>query len=301
MIKEKLAGFKYLFADKEIRGSAIITFLLAGLLVSVEYLYGHVPDGIVLAIAICAYVEFQYLFVFLVMFNVWRLFGAFRDKRDARKKRRALWAARIVSLLSVALGTTLLVYLLLPFNLLLLAVSFISWCVMETYFMCKLATELTGDRTRKGIRFLVYLLVVVAFGLYLTVSFWAAVKSGPVPPEGSLFFGIDATALDWGLTLFLFVFSIATMGYRFMSRSGPKALDFDRMPGKEAAKIRNGLVFMFFSLIGFEIFVRGFNLLSPLTPVAAFGLYIYYGVKLFLFVPFAVGFGIAVLAGKRKP
>jgi len=29
-------------------------------------------------------------------------------------------------------------------------------------------------------------------------------------------------------------------------------------------------------------------------------LYIYYGVKLVLFIPFAVGFGIALLARKRK-
>jgi len=300
MIKEKLAGFKFLFTDKEIRGSAIITFLLAFLLVSIEYLYGHIPDGVVFAIAMCAYVEFQYLFLFLVLFNLWRLFGAFRDKRDARKKRHALWAVRIITLVVVVFGTIFLFYLLLVFNAFLLGFSFIAWCVMETVFMCKFATELTGDKRRKGIRFLVYLLVVIAFGVYLACSFGAAVASGPVPPEGSLVFGIDATVLDYALTLFLFVFSLATMGSRFMPSDGPASLDFDKMPIKKSARIRNGLVFLSFSLIGFEIVVRVFNVLSPFTPIASFGLYIYYGVKLVLFIPFAVGFGIALLARKRK-
>ncbi len=300
MLKEKLAGFKFLFTDKEVRGSAILTFLLAALLVSVQYLSGHVPDAIIFTIAICAYLEFQYLFVFLVWFNIIRLFGAFRDKRDARKKRHALWAARIVSIVLVILGNLVLFPVLLALNGFLLAFSFVAWCVMETYFMCKLATELTGEKTKKGLRFLVYLLVVIAFGVYLGYSFIVAVIRGPMPPESSLFLGIDATAFDWCLSLFLFVFSIASMGSRFMERYGQASSDFNSLPGKQAATIRNALIFLFFSLIGFELVIRVFNYLSTFTSIAALGSFIYYGVKLFLFVPFAIGFGIYVLSRKRK-
>ncbi|MEX2682224.1 MAG: hypothetical protein Q6373_011525 [Candidatus Sigynarchaeota archaeon] len=299
ILKEKLAGFKFLFTDKEIRGSAIITFMLALLLVSSEYLYGHVSDNIVFAIIMCAYVEFQYLFLFLLLFNLWRLFGAFRDKRDARKKRQALWGVRIITLILVVFATIFFFYLLFLFNVFLLGISFIAWCVMETVFMCKFATELPGEKARKGTRFLIFSLIMIVYGVYLAFALGSAVASGPVPPEGTLVFGIDATLLDYALTLFLFVFSLATMGSRLMPRDQRASLDFDKMPIKQSAKIRNELVFLFFSLIGFEIIVRVFNVLSPFTPIASFGLYIYYGMKLVLLIPFAIGFGIALLARRR--
>jgi hypothetical protein len=294
VFKEKKEGLKYLFSDKEIRGIAIVAFVLAILLVSVDYLVNIVPLAYVYIIAIASYLVFQYLFLFFLFFNVWRMFGAFSDNRKQRNDKASLWAIRLLAGGLVAmLDFFLLFIVLIPFALLMM-ISFLTWCALEAFFMCKLAAELASFTQRRGFRFLVYLFIALLFAAYLIISLWIAVGSLPKGSPGSITASIGTSWFDWILTLVLFVFSFASMGERFLAAERMEKLDFGKLSGKQGARIRSNVVFLLFALIGFELIVRGFNFISALLPFSEFGSITYYGVKLFFFIPFSIGFLFAV-------
>jgi len=140
MFKEKIAGFKYLFSDKEIRGSSIVTFLLAIFLVSLQYLYGHVPNDFIYWIAICAYLDFQYLFLAFILFNTGRMFGAFSDKRKKQHDRRNLWIIRLLAVAILVITDAFFLLLGLALNIYLLLFSFVAWCAIEAFFFSKLTS-----------------------------------------------------------------------------------------------------------------------------------------------------------------
>nr|MDO8111829.1 hypothetical protein [Candidatus Sigynarchaeota archaeon] len=307
MFKEKAAGFKYLFSDKEIRGSAIASFFVAILLVSVEYIHTLIPNVFVYIIAIGAFSTFQYLAMVFILFNVWRVFGAFRGDSKRSHDKANLWVIRIIT------GITILSIDLYLFNIGLtaaapfLVLAFISWCILEAFFLAMFAAELASYARRVGFRFLLYLIFTGIFGAYLIFQFWSAVIAGPMIIPATIVFGLDATWFDWLFTLVLFVFSFASMGQRFLPPGPVEKLDFKRISGKQGAKIRSTVLFLLFSLVGFQIIVRGFDFLKNVTPIPQFGSVLYYGVKLFFFVPFAIGFLVVVIvkrigkyAGKKK-
>jgi hypothetical protein len=295
VLKEKKEGFLYLFSDKEIRGTAIVTFVLSVLLVSVEYLVNIAPLDLIYAIAIAAYIVFQYLFLFFFIFNVFRMFGAFSDKRKHRNDKASLWVIRLLAGGSVALLDALVLFVaLIPF-VLLLVLSFLIWCAMESFFLCKLAAELASFTHRRGFRFLAYLFFMVVFAAYLIISLWIAVGAFGTGGSGSVFAGIDTSWFDWILTLVMLFFTFASMGERFLAAERMDKLDFSKLSGKNGARIRSTVVFLLFSVIGFEMFVRGFTIISTFLPITSFGNIAYYGVKLFFFIPFSIGFLIAVI------
>ncbi len=295
MFKEKKEGLKYLFSDKEIRWVAIATFALAMLLVSVDYLVGIVPVEYIYAVAIVSSVQFQYLFLFFFLFNVWRLFGAFSDKRKHRHDKANLWVIRLLAGGLVALLDAFLLFVvLIPFALLLM-VSFLVWCAMEAFFMCKLAAELASFTRRRFFRFLVYFFIATLFAAYLIYSLWSAVSASSTGSTGSIFDSLGLSWFDWILTLVLFVFSLASMGERFLAAERMDKLDFNKLSGKQGARIRSTVAFLLFVLLGFELIVRGFNFISTLLPYSEFGTITYYGVKLFFFIPFSIGFLFAVI------
>lgn len=300
MFKEKIAGFKYLFSDKEIRGSSIITFLLAIFLVSVQYLYGYVTNNYIYIIAICAYLEFQYLFLALILFNIWRLFGAFRDKRNKRHDKRNLWVIRLLAV-SILVFTDIFFPLIgLALNVYLLIFSFIAWCAIEAFFLCKFAAELASFSRHAGIRFLVYIILVGVFLVYLIYSFYHAFTTINVITPSTIVFGFENSTFDLVLTLIIFLFSLASMGQRFMPSTGSQKLDFQQLSGKQSAKIRSTVLFILFILLGFEVVVRGFNFIAVLVTINQIGSAIYYGVKLLFFIPFSIGFLIAVVVKRIK-
>lgn len=295
MFKEKKEGLKYLFSDKEIRGIAIVTFVFAILLVSVEYLVNIVSLDYVYIVAIGSYLLFQYLFLFFFIFNVWRMFGAFSDKRKQRNDKKSLWVIRLLAAaLTALLDYFLLFVVLIPFALLMM-VSFLAWCAMEAFFMCKLAAELASFTRRRFFRFLVYIFIETLFGVYLIYSLWSAIASSSTGSPGSITNSLGTSWFDWILTLVLFIFSLASMGERFHPLGGQEPLDFSKLSGRQGAKIRSTVVFILFALIGFELIVRGFNFISLLLPYSEFGTITYYGVKLFFFIPLSIGFMFAVI------
>jgi hypothetical protein len=85
------------------------------------------------------------------------------------------------------------------------------------------------------------------------------------------------------------------MGERFLAAEQLERLDFDTLSGKEGSRIRSTVVFLLFTLLGFQMFVRGFDFISILLPLAEFGTIAYYGAKLFFFVLFSIGFMFAVI------
>ncbi len=300
MFKEKKEGLKYLFSDKEIRGIAILAFVVALLLVSVEYLVSIFPVNYVYFVAIGSYLMFQYLFLFFFFFNVWRIFGAFSDKRKHRHDKANLWAIRLLAGSLVALLDYFALFVaLIPFALLMMF-SFLSWCAMEAFFMCKLAAELASFTRRRFFRFLVYIFIAALLAAYLIYSLWSAVSATHTGSPGSITNSLGTSWFDWILTLVLFVFSLASMGERFHPLGGQESLDFSKLSGKQGARIRSTVAFLFFTLIGFELIVRGFNFISNLLPYSEFGTITYYGVKLLFFIPISIGFMFAVIVKRIK-
>jgi hypothetical protein len=297
VLKEKKDGFLYLFSDKEIRGTAITTFVLSALLVSLEYIANIVPLNVIYAIAMASYIVFQYLFLFFFYFNVFRMFGAFSDKRKHRNAKVSLWVIRLLAGGSVALlDAILLIVTLVPF-LFIVVISFLIWCAMESFFLCKLAAELASFTRRRGFRFLAYLFFMIVFAAYLVISLWIAVGNFDPGTPTPVSTGIGTSAFDWILTLVMLFFTFASMGERFLAAEGIDKLDFSKLSGKQGARIRSTVVFLLFSVIGFELFVRGFIIISTFLPIVVveFGNIAYYSVKLFFFVPVSVGFLIAVI------
>jgi hypothetical protein len=295
VFKEKKEGFLYLFSDKEIRGIAILTFVLAILLVSIKFLDGIVQPEYVYIIAIIAYITFQYLFLFFLLFNVWRMFGAFSDKGKKRNDKVNLWVIRLLSASLIAILDVFFLFVGLILFALLMMMAFLTWCGLEAFFMCKLAAELASFTRRRFFRFLVYLILAIAFAIYLIFSLWSAIASDPASPPVSITTSLEFSWFDWIFTLVLFTFSFASMGERFLAAERMDKLDFSKLSGKQGARIRSTVIFLLFVLIGFELIVRGFDFISILLPFSEFGSITYYGVKLFLFIPFSIGFLFAVI------
>jgi hypothetical protein len=295
MFKEKLAGFKYLFSDHELRGSSIITFLLAIFLVSAQYLYGYVPNNYIYLIGICAYVDFQYLFLAFILFNIWRMFGAFRDKRNKKLDKRNLWVIRLLAIGILVITDVYFVLFSLAINVYLLLFSFIAWSAIEAFFLCKLAAGLASFSRHAGIRLLVYILLAGIFLVYLIYSFYHALNTVTTVSPSTLVFGFENSAFDLCLTLVMFLFSLASMGERFLPENKSDKLDFHQISGKQGAKIRSTVIFLLFILIGFEFVVRGFNFVAIQASFTELGSVFYYGLKLVFFVPFSIGFLIAVI------
>lgn len=295
MLKEKKEGFLYLFSDKEIRGIAITTFVLSVLLVSTEYLVHVASLDFVYGVALVSFIVFQYLFLFFLIYNIFRMFGAFSDKRKRRNDKACLWVIRVITIGLIALTDVFFFFIAIIPYILLIGISFIIWCAMESFFLCKLAAELASFTRRRFFRFLAYLFFMIVFAAYLVISLWIAVGALEIDMPESAGSGLDTTWFDWILTLVMLFFTFASMGERFLAAERMDKLDFSKLSGKEGARVRSTVVFLLFAVIGFEMFVRGFTIIATFVPLPEFGNVAYYGAKLFFFVPFAIGFMIAVI------
>lgn len=295
MLKEKKEGFLYLFSDKEIRGIAIATFVLSVLLVSTEYLVHAAALDFVYGVAVISFVVFQYLFLFFLIYNIFRMFGAFSDKRKQRNDKACLWVIRGLTISVIVLADVLFFFTVIIPSILLIVTCFIIWCAMESFFLCKLAAELASFTRRRFFRFLAYLFFMIVFAAYLIISLWIAVGALEIGMPGSSGAGLGTTWFDWILTLVMLFFTFASMGERFLAAEHLDKLDFSKLSGKAGARIRSTVVFLLFAVIGFEMFVRGFTIIATFIPLPELGNVAYYGAKLVFFIPFAIGFMIAVI------
>lgn len=263
MLKEKVQGFKYLFSDAELRSSSILSFSCVLVIVLGRFLYNVLPNAVMLVvIGIVALLLFSYYFFFLVFFNfAVVVLRKFRNNRKKTQNKKTLMAIRLLAVAVLLLGNILFRPVWSRLNGTLMFFSFLAWAFIETYFIVKLAYEFSDFTTHRFVRLLLYSLICVGYGLYLFLSFQNAAVPGDDPIDVPFLSGKSERVFDVGLTLVMFFYSFATMGQRFLPKEGFEKLDFEHLSWKQEVKLRNTAGFVFFIVIGFQIFVGGFNFL----------------------------------------
>jgi hypothetical protein len=304
MLKEKARGFKFLFSDRTIMGTSIITFCLALTLELIPFLDDVLGNGPIFIIGIITLIIFEYTIWFIIIFDVFLLFGNFRDNRRKKRKKGAMWAVRMLTIVVLIIGNVLFFASWTFIHFWLIIGSFLVWSAIASFYFCKLAYELSDFTRHKVLRLFIYLILVVGYLVYLVISLRLAQNSSSPPSPGDEFIlGIDKSLFDLILNLVLFFFTIASQGERFMPAGAYEKLDFDHLSWKQEAKIKNSLMFLFMILIGFEIYLQGLNFLFSNQFSLLFGSITFYLARMIFFVPIAIGFFIAVLvnkAGKQK-
>ncbi|MHA1793675.1 MAG: hypothetical protein ACTSVI_13600 [Promethearchaeota archaeon] len=301
MFKEKLNGLKFLFSDPTLRGTSIISILLAILLVSGQYLSIIFFPNYVITIGIISYLFFQYIFWFLIIFNFFNFFTLLFNTK--KMSRTFSWIARFLTIIVIMLGN-LLFFLWFSFHSFLVLLAFFIWTGIESFYFCKFAFDLSNFTKHKFVRIIVYVFLVVIFTIYLVFSLIHALHTSSPSPDPHELSSFNTTVIDWLVTLFLMIYSVASMGEHFIPADVPKNFHFKRLSPRKKVRVKNLLLMIFFMLLGFELFLRGLPIITNNMIFSEdLGMSFYYQVKLFFFVPFAIGFMIAVFilrAGKKK-
>ena len=281
-----------LFRDPELRIISPLSLIILVLLVSVKYI---VDPGYIFIIAVISVILFSYLFNFLLVYIAFFLLHpGLRKRGDDKRRHRILWVVRLITMSVILIE---LYFFNVPFLNLILLLFFGSlyiWAGIESILFTKFAWDISKKIRSVGIRVVVYLLISIAYGLYLTFMLLK-----PLPSTSEW---IDDTLLDWMLSLLLFSFALAKIGKAFSPASAGKSSTSIHKHPLDEFKLRTAVLSVFILAIGFEVVTRGLPTFFPNMPVWTFiATNGYYFLRIVYFWPcFIVGFIWGIIRATRK-
>ena len=300
-IVEKVDGFRYLFADREVRVVSIISFAMLVTLVSTQYLVNIVPDWTIVFIGYAALALFTYLLSFFVAFNVMLAAGKFRDNWRHAENMKFLRGMRAFAVSFTLVASTLLISPWLAIAFILVAFSFIAWIAISTLFFCKFIADIARSTRFMVLRAIMFVFLVIVYVAYLLISL--VIKVGTNPPTNGGIPMVSENLFNMSLDVFLLLYGYATMGQRFMPKDGTKHLDFDHLTWRQEVRLRESVLFVLLVAIGYELMVRALAFVFARADAIAATDFLVTLLRLAFLLPGAILFFFVALfkpRGKRK-
>lgn len=295
MFKEKVQGFRYLFSDREVRLVSVLSFSMLLVLVSTQFLVDVVPERVIYVIGFVALVLFTYIACFFILFLLAFTFGKFKDNRKIKEKRNALWTARMLSFGFTAIAAWLSPVAWIALLFWPVTIAFVGWIALSTIFFCKFVAGIAGFARAGILRAVIYIVIIVAYVLYLVASIWWKAFSSTSTGTGM----IDDTTFDWILALFLLVYGYATMGQRFLPKEGFEKLDFDHLSWKQETRLRAAVLLVLLLSLGHELLLRSLGFLFARLDLVLLADLIVVVLRLAFLIPGAIAFFFVAIFKKK--